>query len=191
MLYLIDASSLITVYYTYYSPDMVPEFWLWLEFQARKGICKIPPMIFAEIKPKDEYFKDWLTRNRENLVRGQDEKTELVRRVMTVGYGENLTDVEFERIGKDPFPIASALEDPRRRSVVTEEVSRPNAEGANRKIPDICKDLEIRCINILRFVKTLNFKTNWKDEISEPELTGSSGSSSSARSLFNDLDSSN
>ena len=69
--------------------------------------------------------------------------------------------------------------------------ANPNAEGANRKIPDICKDLEIRCINILRFVKTLNFKTNWKDEISEPELTGSSGSSSSARSLFNDLDSSN
>lgn len=191
MLYLIDASSLITVYYTYYSPDMVPEFWLWLEFQARKGICKIPPMIFAEIKPKDEYFKDWLTRNENNLVLVQDEETELVRRVMTVGYGENLADVDLERIGKDPFLIASALKNPKRRSVVTEEVSRPNAEGSNRKIPDICKDLEIRCINILRFVKTLNFKTNWKDEISEPELTGSSGSSSSARSLFNDLDSSN
>lgn len=57
MLYLIDASSLITVYYTYYSPDMVPEFWLWLEFQARKGICKIPPMIFAEIKPKEPLAK--------------------------------------------------------------------------------------------------------------------------------------
>ena len=52
MLYLIDACSLITVYYSYYSPDIVPEFWPWLEFQARKGVCKIPPMVFAEIDPK-------------------------------------------------------------------------------------------------------------------------------------------
>ena len=68
MLYLIDASSLITVFYSYYSPDIVPEFQSWLEFQARKGVCKIPPMVFAEIKPKDEQFKEWLATNKKDLI---------------------------------------------------------------------------------------------------------------------------
>ncbi|MXW15547.1 MAG: DUF4411 family protein [Rhodothermaceae bacterium] len=44
MLYLIDASSLITVFYSFYSPNMVPEYWSWLEFQARKGVCQLFPL---------------------------------------------------------------------------------------------------------------------------------------------------
>ena len=187
MLYLIDACSLITVYNTYYSPDMVPEFWPWLEFQARKGVCKIPPMIFAEIKPKDGQFKEWLAKNKNDLIFHQDERTEFVRRVITKGYGKNFTDVDLDGIGGDPFLIASALEDPKHRSVVTEEASKPTAQGVDRRIPDICRDLQVNCINILKFVKTLNFKTNWKEEIPESELARFSESDSSTPSLFNDL----
>ncbi len=163
MLYLIDACSLITVHRNYYSPDMVPEFWPWLEFQARKGACKIPPMIFAEIKPKDEHFKEWLARNKKDLILGQDEKTEFVRQVITEGYGGNLTDADLEQVGGDPFLIASALEDPKHRSVVTEETSKPNAQGANRKIPDICKDLQVRCINTLRAGEKINYPVNSRE----------------------------
>ena len=186
MLYLIDASSLITVFYSYYSPDIVPEFWSWLEFQARKGVCKIPPMVFAEIKPKDEQFKEWLATNKKVLIFNRDEQTEFVSRVITEGYGGTLTDVDLNRIGGDPFLIASALEDPKRRTVVSEEVSKPKAQGVNRKIPDICKDLKVRCINILKLIKTLNFKTNWKEELPKSELRLYSGSGSATPSLFND-----
>lgn len=148
-------------------------------------------MVFAEIKPKDEQFKEWLARNKKDLIFHKDEQTEFVRRVITEGYGDNLTDVDLNQIGGDPFLIASALEDPKRRSVVTEEVSNPNAQGVNRKIPDICKDLQVRCINILKFIKTLNFKTNWKEELPESELMRYPGSDSATPTLFNDPSSDN
>lgn len=53
LLYLLDSSSVISVHDTYYSCDRVPEFWEWLEFQSRKGVYKIPPSVFSEIKPTE------------------------------------------------------------------------------------------------------------------------------------------
>ncbi|MCY3615317.1 MAG: DUF4411 family protein, partial [Bacteroidetes bacterium] len=141
--------------------------------------------------PKDKQFKEWLAKNKTDLIFYRDEQTEFVRRVITEGYGGTLTDVDLNRIGGDPFLIASALEDPKRRTVVTEEVSKPSAQGVDRKIPDICKDLKVRCINILKFIKTLNFKTNWKEELPESELRLYSGSGSATPSLFNDPNSDN
>ena len=88
MLYLLDSSSVISVHDTYYSRDRVPEFWEWLEFQSRKGVCKIPPSIFAEIKSTDKEFQNWVTGNKRNLVLAKEEDLELVRRVKAEGYGE-------------------------------------------------------------------------------------------------------
>ncbi|MXX96558.1 MAG: DUF4411 family protein [Rhodothermaceae bacterium] len=130
-------------------------------------------------------------KNKEDLIFRQDEQIEFVRRVITEGYGGILTGVDLNRIGGDPFLIASALEDPKYRTVVTEEVSKPNAQGVNRKIPDICKDLQVECINILKFSKTLNFNTNWREEIPELELMRYSGPDSPTTSLFNDPSSDN
>ena len=45
-------------------------------------------MVFAEIKPKDEQFKEWLAKNKKDLIFHKNEQTEFVRRVITEGYGE-------------------------------------------------------------------------------------------------------
>ncbi|MCY4171711.1 MAG: DUF4411 family protein [Bacteroidetes bacterium] len=78
MLYLIDASSLITIWNTYYSPYMVPEFWSWLEHQIRRGICKMPKSIYDEIKPTDLIFKDWMLNHMKDFVITREVKIELV-----------------------------------------------------------------------------------------------------------------
>lgn len=54
MLYLIDANSLKIVDRTYDSHHIVPEFWSWLEFHARKNVCKIPG--YPNRKPKPRHF---------------------------------------------------------------------------------------------------------------------------------------
>ena len=130
-LYLLDSSSLISVHDTYYSFARVPEFWEWLYFQARKGVYKVPLSIYAEIKPTDKKFQDWIKSNKKHLVLAKKERIELVQHVQAVGYGENLTEVQIQSIGADPFLIASALEDPDCRFVVTHEVSKPSKSGAN------------------------------------------------------------
>lgn len=176
MLYLLDSSSVISVQNTDYSHDCVPEFWEWLQFQFRRGVCKIPPSIFAEIKPSDEKFKNWITSNERSVVFAREENLGLVRKVVAEGYGENLSDVGLEKIGADPFLIASALEDRERRAVVTHEASKPSRMRANRQIPDICNELDIKWMNTVGFIKALNFKTKWKNEASESELDRYSGS---------------
>ncbi len=175
MLYLLDASSVIGVHDTYYSSDRVPEFWEWLQFQFRKGVCKIPPSVFAEIKPTNEKFKNWLSTNKKDLVLSKHENLELVRNVEAEAYGQNLTEVQVKKIGADPFLIASALENREQRSVVTHEVSKPSKKGANRQIPDICDQLDVRWMSTLEFIEVLDFKTRWKRDQPQSELDLYSG----------------
>jgi len=50
VLYLLDASVLITASNSYYSIDRVPEFWDWLSHVGSQDKVKIPLEIFEEIK---------------------------------------------------------------------------------------------------------------------------------------------
>lgn len=61
MLYLLDASVLITAKDSYYPLEAVPEYWEWLEHMSRNGHVKIPIEIFEEIKEgPDDQAKDLL-----------------------------------------------------------------------------------------------------------------------------------
>ena len=77
------------------------------------------------------------------------------------GYAPDLTDVEVEAIGLDPFLITYALHDRQNRCVVTTEVSKPRRTRHNRHIPDVCNTLGVQCINSFGLVRVLDFSTNW------------------------------
>ncbi len=169
-LYLLDSSSVISVHDSYYGYDRVPEFWEWLYFQSRKGACKIPLSVYSEIRPENKKFNKWIKSNRNDLVLRKKERLELVRKVMSEAYGENLTEMDIKKVGADSFLIASALEDRECRIVVTHEISQPSKEGANRKIPDICDQLKVKWMSTIDFIKKLNFKTKWQIETPKSEL---------------------
>jgi len=50
MLYLLDASVLITAHNSYYPVDGVPEYWEWLAYMGEQGRVKMPFEIFDEVK---------------------------------------------------------------------------------------------------------------------------------------------
>ena len=70
----------------------------------------------------------------------EDVQRDLVRRVITDGYADDLDDEEIEKTGSDPFLIAYALVNIDNRCIVTTEASKPKRIRANRHIPDICHD---------------------------------------------------
>ena len=86
----------------------------------------------------------------------------LVERVTVTGYARDLDDEEVERVGADPFLIAHAFRDRERRIVVTTEVSKPTLERSNRRIPDVCREIGVRCCNTFEFIKALDFTTGWR-----------------------------
>jgi hypothetical protein len=172
-LYLIDANVLITAHNSYYGIETVPEFWERLAHHSSKGNLKIPIECFEEIKDgsKDEesdLLYAWVRaeQNKRAILFEEDLDPDLVRRVVRQGYAPDLTDVELEQIGRDPFLIAHALRSRDDRVVVTTERSRPNAQRQNRKIPDVCRTFGIKCYNPFRMYKTVGFSTRWRSPTS-------------------------
>ncbi|MCI4568525.1 DUF4411 family protein [Lysobacter sp. CFH 32150] len=169
MIYLLDASVLITAHTTYYPIDRVPEFWDWLQHQARLGKIKVPQEIFEEIKdgPEEEgrdLLFDWITSEevKNDLLLAEEADPVLVAQVVNDGYANNLSDSEIEQIGRDPFLISYALSDRHNRCVVTTEVSKPSKQRQNKHIPDVCQGFGLTCINTFSLSRELNFSTAWR-----------------------------
>lgn len=165
MLYLLDANVLIDANRDYYPIARVPEFWEWLLEMGRLNRIKVPHEIYEEVifprpsKDNEDRLVEWLKEDSETLVLGEEVAVELVGRVTEQGYANDLTDVEIEKIGRDPFLVAYALVDRQNRSVVTTEHSSPKKQRANRKLPDVCLDFNVGCINTFALIQELDFHT--------------------------------
>lgn len=168
MLYLLDANVLITANRDYYPIDQFPEYWEWLLHQAKAGVVKIPSENFDEIKDGPDEGTDalyaWIQVNehRKALILDEEADADAVQHVVENGYANDLTDDEIEKVGCDPFLIAAARSKGADCCVVTLETSRPGAQRANRKIPDVCGGLGVKCCNTFEMNRALGFKTNWK-----------------------------
>lgn len=169
MLYLLDANVLITAHNDYYPINRVPEFWDWLLHQAQEGHVKMPLEMYEEIKdgtgdPEKDRLLGWVKDGqvKDALVLPEEVRMEDVQHVLAQGYAPDLNDIELERIGRDPFLIAYALLAPAERCVVSNEVSAPGKQRANRKIPDVCRALGATTCNTFALVKALDFSTGWR-----------------------------
>ncbi|MBN2132740.1 MAG: DUF4411 family protein [Sedimentisphaerales bacterium] len=163
MLYLLDANVLIDANRDYYPIERVPEFWEWLENAGRNGNAKTPLEVYEEIADGSDALANWARRDsiKTGLLLQEEVDVSLVSYVIDHGYAADLTDDEVEKIGRDPFLIAYALNDSGNRHVVTTEVSKPSRRRANRHLPDVCNDLGVRCCNTFQFVRALDFSTGW------------------------------
>lgn len=152
MLYLLDANVLIDANMYYYPIERVPEFWDWLEAMGQRGFLKVPAEIFDEVvrpRPDDpDQVIGWLLDRENSFVVESETPSDLVTLVTEEGYGDNLSDVDIGKVGRDPFLIAYALQDIENRVVVSNEVSKPSATGPNRRVPDVCADFHVRCVNV-------------------------------------------
>jgi len=167
MLYLLDANVLITANSTYYPLDQIPEFWSWVHHEATSNRIKIPREIMEEIKAgrkDDDPLLDWICTPEIETALLLDEAVNvaLVQQIVATGYASDLRDDEVEKVGRDPFLIAYALADPADRTVVTIEASRPSAQRANRKVPDVCQSVGVASCGPFALNKALGFRTGWR-----------------------------
>ncbi|MFC3148142.1 DUF4411 family protein [Piscinibacterium candidicorallinum] len=170
MLYLLDASVLITAKDNYYPLDAVPEYWDWLQHLGESGQVKIPLEIWEEIKegPKDaekDLLYEWIQRPHVKAALLLDEEVDpkLVQRVTEEGYATDLTEDEIEQLGRDPFLIAYGLAKPNDRVIVTSENSAPGKKRANRKVPDVCLALGVQSKGPFELNRELKFSTRWRE----------------------------
>ena len=125
---------------------------------------KIPLEIMEEIQEgrDGDPLIDWVSDAEDDLRLDEVVDDALVRRVMTEGYAPDLTDIEVEKLGRDPFLIAYGLANGPERCVVTTEVSKPSARRQNRKVPDVCNGLAVGCCGPFELNRALGFRTSWR-----------------------------
>ena len=159
MIYLLDANVPIRAHEDYYPVDRIPQFWAWLAAMAERGTIKMPFEIHAEVRAAPGPLKNWLAATAETMVLDQKVSPAHLKTVLAKGYAPDLDDTEIEKLGRDPFLIAYALVDPTNTTVVTREVSAPSRQRANRKVPDVCKAVGVRCISDFALYRELKFST--------------------------------
>jgi hypothetical protein len=164
VIYLLDADTLISADRTYYPLNRFPIFWNWLRHHGSKGSIKIPVEQYEEVIAGKGALVDWLKEEESKTALLFDEEADpsIVAKVTTEGYAPDLNEAELETIGRDPFLIAYGLAAPANRCVVSFEVSAPKKERANRKVPDVCSTLGVKCANLFKLIEDLDFTTNWK-----------------------------
>ena len=161
MLYLLDANVLIDANRDYYPIKRVPEFWTWLEHLGEQMQVRVPLEIYEELNRGDDDLAIWIREHKKQMLLDESVREQLVADVAN-RYKEHLNDVQVEKIGRDPFLIAYAVANPGHRCIVTTEVSKPSRKGANRKVPDVCRDVGVPCFNTFELVRKLGFRTDWK-----------------------------
>lgn len=162
MLYLMDASALITAHNTYLALHRVPEFWGWLLHHGGDGSIKLPKPIYEEVEDGTDALADWMkdAATKEALLFSEAADLGCVQHVMGC-YGGNLSEADMVTIGKDPFLVAAAFGDPVQRCVVTAEGSKPGQTGPRRHIPNVCGDCGVQWITPVQLLNTLDFTTAW------------------------------
>jgi hypothetical protein len=131
--------------------------------------CKLPLEIYEEIKEgrKDE-DKDLLLKwakekaTQDHLVLSEEVNPALANRAVTEGYAPDLTDDELILLGRDPFLLAYAMKNVADRCIVTVETSKKTRTRAKSKLPDVCEKLRVRCVDPIKFLQELDFRTTWK-----------------------------
>ena len=181
LLYLLDANILINANQKYYGIEQVREYWDWLSHQGTTDRVKIPREIYDEITAGNDNLSKWIKdgERKQALLFKEEADVALVRRVMEEGYERDLeegyerdlNDSEVETIGKDAFLIAYALADPKNRTIVTAETSKPNAKWQNRKVPDVCDQFDIFHCDAFEFGHALGFTTRWEGPITSSSST--------------------
>lgn len=158
--YVIDTSSLIDLNYRY-PVDVFPGIWKNLEKLIKDDLLVSPKEVLKEIK--DNSLKEW-AKKQKKLFRELDELQMKIVKEILEKY-PSLAKPDKDGPQADPFVIALAIaleKDPqqiltksvRKRIIVTEERLRGNKE----KIPFVCKEYGIDCINVIELFRTEGWK---------------------------------
>ena len=158
-LYLIDANVPIRAHGDYYPIDRIVPFWEWLLAMAKADRVKMPREIYDEVAKSPDLLGQWLRcpEVKRAIILNEPINISTLAQVIARGYAADLDDVELLALTRDPFLVAAALLGPD-RVVATREVSKPGRVRANRKIPDVCRTMNIESINDFELWRRLDFR---------------------------------
>lgn len=148
----LDTSGIIDIWTRHYPPDVFPTIWVKMDAAAKNGEIWIIDEVAKELKRKEDGAHKWVKEREAIIVSIDSEVQEHVLEIMR-RYGR-LVDPRKNKSGGDPWVIALARA--RGLTVVTSE--KHTGSLRRPKIPDVCKDLGIPCVEVIDFFR----KQGWQ-----------------------------
>lgn len=143
-----DTSAFIECWSGRYRRSTFPGLWAEIEAMVANGEIVCPEEVLNEVKRKDDGLEDFIKDNKDHLVLPLDAEVMTETRSVLEAF-PRLTGQARGRNKADPFVIATAKKDD--LILVTEEGARGTQNRP--KIPFVCNELEIPCINVLAFIE--------------------------------------
>lgn len=147
--YVIDTCSLIAMTETY-PQDVFPGVWEKVEDLIDEGKIISAEDVYEELSSKDDDLYKWAGIRNHIFKELSDDIQESAIEILDTH--SNLIDIKNKKSSADPFLIATARV--HCGIVVTEE----DFSGGDHKskIPDVCRDYKVDCINVLEMFRREN-----------------------------------
>ena len=166
-IYCIDANVLIQSWQKYYSPDLCPDYWVILNELGKQGRIFIPEEVKNEIvvadtsdKTEDDLSK-WLKRSTIPIHKPTENVIACWQKILQTDPSHRLlVDNIKGRSLVDPWLIAHAMDT--NATVVTKENIESAMNSKRVKIPNVCKNMGVRCIDDFEFIKEIGVKFSAK-----------------------------
>ncbi len=151
--YVIDTCSLTQLHRTY-PEEMFKLVWDVVEKLISNARLFSITEVYLELEAQDDQVLDWAKRQREKgfFKFLTEEIQNNARRILSTH--SNLLDFKRRKSSADPFLIGLAMIDG--SAIVTEE--KPSGGPEKSKIPNVCDDYSIRCINLLDTLREVGFR---------------------------------
>ena len=158
-IYCLDANVLIQAWQKYYSPDICPEYWELLNNFGESGKLFIPALVHEEITRTEDELSNWLKLSKIPIRPITESVTKCLNKIYSTNPNHKyLVDSVKGRSLADPWVIAHAIDE--RAIVVTKEekVTASNKKKNKIKIPDVCENMNVNCINDFQLIRKLGIK---------------------------------
>lgn len=158
-MYLLDANTYIQAKNHHYQMGFCPAFWDFLNQQFESGMLASVRQVYDELCEQDDELAVWAKAhsNHFHLLTSDalQEKFSLIANHVATLPNKNLASVKKFLGGADPWLIAVASLT--NETVVTHEKS-VEANSKKIKIPNICRDFNVTCINPYKLLADLEAK---------------------------------
>ncbi len=151
--YCIDTSSLVHAYQRSYPPDILPDLWeKRFDGLIDAGQLIAPFDVLEDLKQKHDDLHEWSKLRPDMFVEIDDYQDELAKIMHDF---PRLVDTKKGKSGADPMVVALAMSRNPRLTVVTEEGF---GSALSPKIPFVCAERDLRCINVLQLLRDQGWK---------------------------------
>lgn len=153
--YLFDTNFFLDADLRYYNHSFFNDFWKLIKFLSQKEEFKSIEKVKTELTTKNDWVSDFAKELPQQFFIDETKYTQSYREIINHSQNLNVSPLAKEMFADenkaDAWLVAVALQSG--YTIVSNEKFVDEKERKNIKIPRICKELKIECIDIFSFIE--------------------------------------